>query len=668
MTEGTAVRVAMATMLLATLSVAVVATAAPSDRGASAASALFGARESIEQIDLSPDGNRVVYVTPGPGRTSVAVVVDLANNNTSKTVAHSSGAPDQLSWCRFASNERLVCQVTGVSEYQGSLVPFSRLFAVGIDGGKLTWLSQRSSRYDARLRQFDGSVLDWLPQEQGAILMAREYVPEAGKSDTRLVRTADGLGVDRVDIATLQITPVESPIKTADTFLTDGRGVVRIKGEASRAGTGLLTGVSQYRYRLENSKEWLPLSNWDGDHNGMLPIAVEADTNSVFVLKKLDSRLALYRVKLDSSLQSELVYQNASVDVDGVVTARRGADVIGVTFSEEKRHVIYFDPAYDRLARALAKAIPQLPMIDFTGASADGKKLLIHAGSDADPGRYYLYDTSARSLNELLLARPELEQTTLAHVTAITYTARDGTKIPAYLTMPPGKEQAQGLPALVLPHGGPSARDEWGFDWLAQFLANQGYAVLQPNYRGSAGFGDAWLVENGFKGWRTSIGDVADAGKWLVSQGIASPKKLSIVGWSYGGYAALQSGVLEPGLFKAMVAIAPVTDLDLIKRDAYQYTSRKTVANEIGSGAHIKEGSPLQNVDRFVAPVLLFHGDTDLNVSDQHSIKMHARLKGAGKSSELVSFKGLDHGLQDADARTQMLDRISTFLQQNTAE
>ena len=138
-----------------------------------------------------------------------------------------------------------------------------------------------------------------------------------------------------------------------------------------------------------------------------------------------------------------------------------------------------------------------------------------------------------------------------------------------------GKSLCYQLPAVLLPHGGPSARDEWGFDWLAQYLANQGYAVLQPNYRGSAGYGDAWLQRNGFQGWRTSIGDVTDGARWLVAQGIADADRLAIVGWSYGGYAALQAGVTEPGLFKALVAIAMwgagaigflITRLNLVER------------------------------------------------------------------------------------------------------
>lgn len=627
--------------------------------------ALFGVRESVQQIDISPNGERVVYVTPGRGRVSSAYVADLSGG-PHKLVAQTSGAPDQLGWCNFVSDKRLICQAGSVTDVGGVLVPYSRLIAVDDDGKNAAALGQEHSSYDARLRQFDGEVLDWLPDDNGAVLMAREYVPEA-KGGTRLVRKADGLGIDRIDVNTMKATRVEAANKAADFFLSDGRGNVRIQGDrVDRGGTGQQSSRTKYYYRLTGSRHWKPFSTWD-DGVGMAPIAVDAGSNSAYVIKPLDGRDALYRVKLDGSMATELVYKNDKVDVDGVIRIGRGSRVIGVSFAEEQRHVVYFDAEYAKLAAALGKAIPNLPMIDFLGSSADNGKLLIRAGSDADPGRYYVYDKAKKSLNAIMLARPELEHVKLASVKPVVYPAADGTSIPGYLTLPPGKESARGLPAVVLPHGGPSARDEWGFDWLAQFLAHEGYAVLQPNYRGSAGFGDAWLVQNGFRSWRTSIGDITAGGKWLAAQGIADPARLAIVGWSYGGYAALQSGVVEPGLFKAIVAIAPVTDLDQVKKDARDYTNWQNVIDQIGSGPHVAEGSPLQNTAGIKVPILMFHGSMDLNVDVQHSRRMDAKLRASGKSSELVVYDGLEHSLVDSNARAQMLGRISAFLKANTS-
>jgi dipeptidyl aminopeptidase/acylaminoacyl peptidase len=624
------------------------------------AAAMFGVRESVSHIGLSPDGRRIVYIAPGPGRESMAMVGDLTDGSR-KMVAASTGKPERLQWCEFASNTRLVCRFSAIVQGDGQLIPMGRLVTLSAEGGELKLLGQQKSTYDAGLRQFDGAILDWLPGEDGAVLMAREYMPEHGKLGTVLIRTQQGLGVDRIDLKTLKSSRVEAPSPRASAYISDGRGNVRImRTDRDRGDNELLTGESVYTYRKAGSSRWEKFSD------DVLPIAVDATTDSAYALKKLDGRYALYRVKLDGTLATELVYANPRVDIDDVVRLGRGDRVIGATYAEEQRKTVYFDPEYKKLAASLSKAIPNLPLITFIGASADDKKLLIFAGSDSDPGRYYLFDKGTKALGELMLARPELEKTTLAAVKPVSYPVGNVT-IPGYLTLPPGRE-AKGLPAIVLPHGGPTARDEWGFDWLAQFLASRGFAVLQPNYRGSAGFGDAWLNENGFKGWRTSIGDVTAGAKWMVAQGIADPKRLAIVGWSYGGYAALQAAVLDPELFRAVVAIAPVSDLELLKKEAEGYTNAKVVAAFVGTGPHITEGSPLQNARRISAPVLMFHGDRDLNVDIEHARKMHKALQSAGKDSELVAFPDLEHSLVDSQVRARMLEKIAIFLEAKVAK
>jgi dipeptidyl aminopeptidase/acylaminoacyl peptidase len=217
----------------------------------------------------------------------------------------------------------------------------------------------------------------------------------------------------------------------------------------------------------------------------------------------------------------------------------------------------------------------------------------------------------------------------------------------------------------VLPHGGPSARDEWGFDWIAQFLASRGYAVIQPNYRGSSGYGDQFQNDNAYKNWQTAISDVNDSARYLVEQGIADGKRLAIVGWSYGGYAALQSAAVEPDLFRSVVAIAPVTDLALKKREAEGFTNSELVKEFVGSGDHVRNGSPLRNVAAIKAPVLLVHGSLDANVGIDHSLKMAAALKEAGKPVELLRYEGLDHYLEDSNARIEMLTRMGEALERS---
>jgi dipeptidyl aminopeptidase/acylaminoacyl peptidase len=623
---------------------------------------LFGARESATGVSLSPSGTLVSYIAPAPGGGAVAFVANVQTGDV-KPFLNSGSGPQRLRWCAFVTEQRLVCRYTAIIDDAGVLVPFSRLIAINWDRSGMKELGQKASFYDAGYRQDDGDIIDWLPGGDGSVLMARAYVPEAGKSGTRMVRSQDGLGVDRIDTASLKVTPLEGAKRDVSYYLSDGLGNVRLMamaGVENGVADQMLTGKSRYFYRPVGSHDWKPLTAFvTGDD--FQPLAVDATSNSLYALKPLDGRDALYRIKLDDSRSAELVASNKTVDIDNVIRSANGQKVIGYTYVVDKRETEYFDPEYKALARSLGQAIPKLPLIQFEGASADGNKILVFAGSDSDAGRYYVFDKQSKNLAEIMLVRPDLENRPLASVKTVAVASPDGVTIPAYLTIPAGKD-AKNLPAVVLPHGGPSARDEWGFDWLAQYLAARGYAVLQPNYRGSAGFGDAWLVKNGFKSWRTSIGDITASAHWLVSQGIADPKRLAVVGWSYGGYAALQSAVTEPTLFKAVAAIAPVTDLAMLKAESADYTNSQLVADFVGSGPHIAEGSPLRHASEIKVPVLLVHGDMDLNVRVAESEKMEGALRAAGTPVEFLRFKGLDHQLEDDSARIEMLTKIGQLL------
>ena len=623
--------------------------------------AAFGARPAAEQVAISPSGNKIVVLTPGRNAQTSVKVFDLLTGEN-KVILSSPGTPETLHWCRFGSETQIVCRYGGNLMVEGVLAGFGRLIRVGVDGKGLAQLGQRSSFYDSGLRQYDGHILDWLTGEGGAVLMAREYIPEAGRTGTRMTRVKTGLGVDKIDLVTLKSEPVEAPRAETDGFLTDGKGQIRIRLDYDDRGE-MLTGVTKYQYRAAGAGGWEPLGTHDErNDSGMRPLAVEAASNSLFYLKKLNGRDALYRMRLDGSDKSELVAQNSAVDIDGVTRFGRGQKVIGYTFATDKRETVYFDREFDALSTSLGKAIPKLPLIDFADASSDGTKLLIFAGSDTNPGSYYFLDRKTKEMSPLFDVRPALANRTLSPVKHITYRAADGTMIPAYLTIPAGSTGKK-LPAVVLPHGGPSARDEWGFDWLSQFLAARGYVVIQPNFRGSAGYGDEFRGANGFKDWRKAISDVNDSSRYLVDQGIADPGRLAIVGWSYGGYAALQAAAVDPTRYKAVTAIAPVTDLGLLKREADDYTNADIVRDFVGSGQHVRDGSPLQNASAIAAPVVLVHGDLDINVGVDHSIKMANALQGMGKPVEFLRFKQLDHQLEDGEARVQMLTRIGAQLE-----
>lgn len=545
-----------------------------------------------------------------------------------------------------------------------NLLGFGRILAVDLDGKNMKMLSARTSDRALGNDQDGGRVIDWQSgADDGSVLMTHNYVAE-NSTGTHLASSTGGLGVDWVDTTTLRHRVIEPARDGAIRYLTDGQGTVRIMAMRGTDSSGYDNNLVRYSYRAKDSRAWQTLGTetFNGSTSvGFTPVAVDRDKNVAYGFDAIDGHTALISVVLDGSGKRETVLARNDVDVDDLIRLGRSRRVVGASFVTDRRETAYFDPELKRLVQSLAKALPKTPLIDIVDASADESKLLIVARGDVDPGRYYLYDKSNHHLDEVLPVRPQLAEVKLAMVKSVTYPAADGTQIPGYLTLPPGSD-GKNLPAVVMPHGGPDSRDEWGFDWLAQFFANRGYAVLQPNFRGSTGYGEAYFNKNGFHSWQTAIGDVNDGGRWLVKQGIADPSHLAIVGWSYGGYAALQSAVLDPKLFKAIVAVAPVTDLETLRDEHRNFTDYLQVDAQIGHGAYVRAGSPAQNVDRFAAPVLLFHADRDQNVGVGESRMMAARLKSAGKPVEYVEFHNLDHQIDDSAARASMLDKMDGFL------
>lgn len=669
---------------LAGVTAATTPTRAPAAVAAADPAALFGTQESVLAPALSPDGKRIVYIAPGQGRSNVVVVYDLGTRKYS-AVTRADGNPMRMSRCGWAAPERLVCEGTGLlknagagqaevrfnsmngtqgatsrgasdaqnSEAQGALLtPFVRLMALDTDGKNTMQLGRPDTPTQLYVRQYDGQVLDWLDGD-GTVLMSRFYVPEMNTG--RLTAQVDeGFSVEKMDTRTLKSTVIERP-KPDVLYMADGHGAIRLSTRLGVAPDGQLSGDDTHFYRRPNDRDWRELGGRE-----IQPLAVDSSINAAYVLKTLNNHKALYRITLDEALRQELVFENATADLDEVVSIGRG-HVIGARYFTDRAHVEYFG-AYRQLASDLARALPNAPVVDFVSSSADEKVLLIHAGNGEDPGRYLVFDRSDNRLTGLFTSRADFDNVALGSTTPVKYDATDGTALSGYLTLPPGVDKANGLPAVVLPHGGAGALDTWGFNWLAQFYATRGFAVLQPNYRGGAGSGDAWFIANGFRSWPDAVADVVTGARWLLGQGVDA-SRLAIAGWSFGGYTALQASVVEPDLFKAVVAIAPVTDLEQLAYQRRSVNTERLRRAYIGNGAHIDAGSPQRHADRIKAPVMLFGGDLDLEVDVAEFSDMDKALKKAGRQSEVVVYPNLDHTLPDSAARADMLRRSYQFLQ-----
>ncbi len=649
---------------LAALGVIAIAPSAVIGQTLAEDAAKFGARQSVLSPSISPSGNQLLYIQPGVQAEETIFVVDLKGLAAPNPIILMNEAQARLNECSWANEERIVCSIFGYQEVGGTLLGFTRLISLKSDGTDMIRLTPQTNWRTMGTLQNGGRLMALdIDGEENKVLMTRQYIKESG-AGTKLYNDKEGLGVDWVDVTNGRNRTVEQPNRKSSGYIADENGKIRIMEVTESSASGYDGSDVRYLYRPAGSSKWEALSTIDSRGSvdrGFVPVAVDSAKNVAFGFDSEGGYNALYSVALDGSGKREKLMARDDVDVDGLIRIGRKDRVVGASFATEKRHVKYFDPELDRLAAGLSKALPGKPLISIVDANQDESVILLIASSDTDPGMLYLYEKATQRLNELLPLRDPLVGRKMGKMTPISYPAADGTAIPGYLTIP-AESTGKNLATIVLPHGGPGARDEWGFDWLPQFFIARGYAVFQPNYRGSAGYGEAWYGKNGFQEWGTAISDVNDAGRWLVSQGIANPDRLAIVGWSYGGYAALQSQVIDANLYKAVVAIAPVSDLELLREENRNYTSFLAYDKFIGTGPHVAAGSPARHADNFRSPVLLVHGTMDQNVSVAHSKLMRDRLKGAGKSAEYLEFDGLDHYLNHSQARGIMLKRIGGFL------
>lgn len=647
--------------VLAILAASASGTAIAQQSEAEDLAARFGARPSVLDISLSPSGKKVAYLSSDNATTEILYVADLDSDAEPRVVVTLGEANSELTHCDWANEVYLVCEVFGVTKLNGAVPAyFTRMISVGTDGSEPRLLTSSRSMRALGFQQDGGSVIALdVEGEENRILMTREFLAEVTVG-TRLANEDSGLGVEEVDVSRNSRKTVERPDEWATRYVADETGAIRVKVRQPENSAGRLTGDRDYFYRTVDSSRW---QSFGGDLSGFAPVAVDAAKNVAYGFQTKDGYQALFRVPLDGSGTKEEVLARNDVDIDQLIRIGRQRRVVGASYATEKRQIEYLDPELADLAKKLQAALPGKPLVNIIDASADEQTLLIVASSDVDPGMTYLLERASNRLSPLLPLRDPLVDRPMAPMKPITFPASDGTQIPGYLTVPTGASGP--MPAIVLPHGGPGSRDEWGFDWLVQFLAARGYAVLQPNFRGSAGYGEAWFGRNGFQEWETAIGDVNDAGRWLVAEGIADPARMGIAGWSYGGYAALQSQVVDPDLYKAVVAIAPVTDLELVVEEARDYTNFEVVRRFVGEGPHVNAGSPANFADRFKSPVLLFHGTEDMNVGSFQSERMESRLKAAGVPVNYVEYEGLDHYLDHGQVRGNMLLAIDNFLGQH---
>ncbi len=627
----------------------------------------FGALPAIRSVRVSPSGKYFAIIQNTAGQSAVKTF-DTA---TGQMVGGIAAAKQQtISNVTWHSDDRLLVFVVEVAKISESIVNedeikgtnVCRIMSIPRDGKNAIALKTGGMLKDAT---FACSLLSSRGPDPDTVLLEGGVISGSGlnsksqvRFDTRVFKVNVNTG-DAEDIG-------EQGTRSTAGWGADQDGNVRLRYD-------VVTGDVVTFARLAGSSSWQQVHKQprlefeavkEGSTAGLMDIIGFAqDPNQVYVSYWQGDRQAIGLFDLRTQ-QITNVFSDPKYDVDGVVALAR--KIVGADVSRAMSDQVFFSDDLRRVQSNLAATFAG-HHVRIVSASDDMTKLSVYAEGPKWPGGAYLiYDTKANEITLVGALYPSIDLASTGEQKYITYAARDGMNIDAYLTVP--RTGGKNLPAIILPHGGPEARDEGGFDWLSQFFASRGYVVLQPQYRGSTGFGNQFALA-GRKQWgRKMQDDLSDGVKYLTSSGIADPSKVCIMGWSYGGYAAMAGATLTPELYRCSIAGAGVSDLGDMLSWAGKYGGgsirywRLHIGDPTADKAAIDASSPAKHAGNVRGPMLLIHGELDSVVPIRQSEIMADAMKAAGKPYEFVRLADENHNITFATTRIKTLKAMDEFL------
>lgn len=616
----------------------------------------YGRLPSLSELELSPDGSKLAFVQ-SDGAKSADVILDFAT--------HAAIARIDLGDTKFAGN---------VWADDGHLLLLTHTTArggVNIVGDKHEFLLIQS--YDLASKQSVNLLKD-------------------PRSTTRTMNTAFGAPMPRqVDGRTIVYIPgILFPRQREDTksrnalFAADlASGATQLVEGDDRNAEGWLIDMKGQVLAQSNydpvKRHWGLMLKRDGHWSEVYGVAAEIDQPGVEGLSADGSAVIIHDAGdnglISVNLATGAVTQASApgLALTGLILDPQTRQIIGGSRRTMTAEIEFFDPHDQALWRGILAANPGAD-VRIVSWSRDRSKMVLRVAGPIEGDIYELLDARTHHAEVIGPVYAGIGPADVAPVSQVSYTAADGRVISAYLTLPKGK-QPTNLPLIVLPHGGPAARDTPGFDWWSQGLVAQGYAVLQPQFRGSRGLGRE-LLEAGYGEWgRKMQSDLSDGVRYLAGRGIADAKRVCIVGGSYGGYAALAGAALDHGVYRCAVAVAGISDMrDLIVRDrdpaflqdnpTVRYVDR-LIGADAPDAEVVRDVSPITHAGHVAIPVLMIHGKDDTVVPISQSRQMLDALKSAGKDAELIELSGEDHWLSRSDTREQMLSATVAFLQKN---
>jgi len=586
-------------------------------------------------LRLSPGGKMLAHMEPYKRRLNV-VVTDL-DSGESKRVTHSTER--DIAGYMWANDDRLIYvqDSAGDENYH--------LFAVGADGGNLLDLTP-----------FDGvkcSIVDDLEENDDEILFKMNK------------RQAELFDVYRLNIHTGKMELVaENPGNIQD-WQTDHEGRLRLAATTDGVNTAIL-------FRDREDDPWKEVATYDFKEYAR-PCLFTFDNRAIYVTSNVGrDKSALFEYDLGSGKTTELLFEHPEVDVSRLLYSRHRKRITGAAFTTDRLHLHFFDERRKKIQEFLDSELPGYEN-HLTSHSRDETRYIVHSASDRTRGGYYLLDATDMTLTKLFDISPWLDESRMAPMRPVSYTSRDGLTIHGYLTTPAGSS-GKNLPLIVHPHGGPWTRDSWGFNPEIQFLASRGFAVLQMNFRGSAGYGRTFL-EAGFGEWGLAMqDDVSDGAKWAVEQGIADPARIAIYGGSYGGYAALSGLTSTPDLYACGVSYVGVSNLfSWIAAippywKPYLEMLYEMVGNPDSDKEKFRRTSPFFNADKIVAPLLVAQGANDPRVRKEESDQIVEAMRNRGVAVEYLVKENEGHGFQNEENRFEFYRAMESFLTKHLGE
>lgn len=598
----------------------------------------FAALPIMSRPILSPNGRHVAARSVADGK--VRLVILDADRPTEKPTVISIGATSIAS-LKWAGNQRLLLTIQETEAIGGEEIPYLRLIALDTVSGTPMVMDRKSRGI------FAGDVLYTDPTGSWALVASQ---------DSLFVYPS----VKRVDLATGDAKVVEKARHGVWDWYADDKGIVRAGiAYEGRRWTVWYRDKAQDKLRAIHGK-------FPKDEDSAIDRFIFRGDNSWVVTNEKTGRFGLYKFDLKTSSVGETIFEHPEVDLDDVNYNAVTGEISSITYHDDRPRIRWLDSDMEKLQAKLDRALPGSINIT-TSWSDDEKRVLVWSGGAADPGRYYLLDRNSSKMHPVIEPYPLVDPLQLAEVKAVRYEARDGLNLPAYLTLPRALD-AKGLPLIVLPHGGPFSRDEWNYDPMVQFLANRGYAVLQPQFRGSTGYGKDFVSKGYGEIGKKMQDDLNDGVDWLAKSGQVDPRRVCIVGMSYGGYAALWGAVRDAGRYRCAASMAGVSDLRAqLRYDRKLFSATRYFRewrNKVGGEGKIDLAtvSPISFADRIKIPVFIAHGESDKTVPVKQSRAMVEALNKAGADVTSVFYKESGHGFDSSADYDDWLRRLEAFL------